>query len=138
MGSINAELWVEDVGEALHWYESVLGFKWVRPESRENVRHGEMKIDDSNSLVFNDTEPREGAVDAVLAQLIKGHPNGTAVVLLIELTETDIDKYYERVTANGVDVIEPLEDRFGGRSRMFRIRGPYGFILSFIKRRPAS
>ncbi len=135
MAAINAELWVENVGEAMAWYESVLGFTWVRPESRENVSHGEMRIENSNSLVFNDTLPGPGAVDVVLEQLTHGYPRGTGLVLLIELNETDIDGYYDQVTARSVKIVEPLADRFGGRARMFRIEDPYGFILTFIKRR---
>jgi len=134
MASVNAELWVDDVGAAMDWYEKVLGFKWLSPEDRGRVFHGEMQFENSNSLVFTSTGPGPGAVEAVLEKLAQGHPRGTGFLLLIDLEDLNIDGYYEQVTGRGVKVIEPLEDRFGGRARMFRIEDPYGYILTFVKR----
>ena len=44
--------------------------------------------------------------------------------------DDDIDRYYERVIAHGVDVTRPIADRYWGQ-RSFQIHDPFGYHLSF-------
>lgn len=51
------------------------------------------------------------------------------LIIQFDLNE-EIDAYYERVTAHGVDVTRPIADRYWGQ-RSFQMHDPFGYHLSF-------
>jgi len=134
MAQIMPEIWVDDVGDALRYYEEVLGFnrRLSIPGEGGKVVHAEVDFNGSNPIMIAWAVKSPGAVDAVLEKLRKGGNRGSGILLYVNIGDADIDAYHEKVVAKGAKVVEPLRDQFYG-DRTFRIEDPFGFVLTFAR-----
>jgi uncharacterized glyoxalase superfamily protein PhnB len=101
-----------DATEALRWLRDVLGLEqaWVEP-AQGPVRHAELRWESG----------------AVTINFKRGHyqDRGPTTVQLAVDTDEELDARYERATAAGARVFQPLDDNWDG-SRHFMLQDPEG------------
>jgi PhnB protein len=115
---------VRDVAVSMDFYISKLGFKdtGTLPGPDGKTIFGMVQLGES-SVMLDGTSYNEHEVE----------PRGLGVVLHVALSpEQDIDALYADLKGKGVTITEEIEDKYWGE-RMFTVKDPDGFHLSFAK-----
>lgn len=123
--AITPSLAIRDAKKAIAWYKKVFGAREVMlmKDPSGAIIHGELKIGDS-VLMVSDENPDYNKSPQTLG--------GTSVVLNLYVPDADI--VFSQATAEGAEVIFPLQDQFYG-DRSGRIKDPFGYlwIISAVK-----
>jgi PhnB protein len=130
---------VEDIARSMDYYEKTLGFKkgMAMPGEGGELMHGEVTIADDIMLMFSPgrvaSQPQDAVGQKMDEKLTKAGPaKGAGVLLYFDLSEQDIDTYYEDVKKAGAKVIEEITDQFWG-DRTFTVEDKDGYLLTFSK-----
>ncbi|MSP50001.1 MAG: VOC family protein [Alphaproteobacteria bacterium] len=132
------ELYCSDMDRSLRFYTEVLGFsvRYARPEAR----FAYLEREGAEIMIEAPGDPRRTWLTGELTR-----PFGRGINLQIEVG--DVDALLARVSAAGVLLFWPLEERWYRRdheevgNRQFLVQDPDGYLLRFFQdlgQRPAS
>ena len=115
------ELFVSDLARSRAWYEA-LGFRVLREYGDWQM----LALGDNVLDLQGDAHALEGP--HYFTPEIGRWPRGTGVEISIEVA--DVDGYYERALALGVEIVKRIQDR-PWKARDFRVADPDGYFLRF-------
>jgi len=116
---------VSDMHKAIDFYHALLGFEINRGTPDEG--NMSLKRGPSNIMIETAGAFYSPAYNDAIRQRL-GTPSAHALYIEAE----DLDDLYARVTASGIEVIDPLADREWGQAE-FTVADPEGNWLTFYK-----
>lgn len=120
---VSVYLMVHDGNAAIDFYQRAFAAEVVETYPWEGkLGHADIRINGSD-VMLSDEYP----VEMTGVQSPKALGGTTCTV---SLSVDDADKWFERATAAGADVIRPLADEFYGRSG--KVRDPFGHTWGIV------
>lgn len=113
---------VKDVDAAVAFYTQKLGF------SHDFSMPGP---DGKNTFAFVNLGQKKINIGLSLDPPLEHRGRGVVFMLYVP-DEIDLDQYYADLQKQDVNITEPIKDEYWG-DRVFTIRDPDGFVLSFCK-----
>jgi catechol 2,3-dioxygenase-like lactoylglutathione lyase family enzyme len=136
----HVHLLASDIDETLSWFQRHLGLEPVRRTGNyrdTRMRTNTIRVDNVNMIVFEVPDPVDDRVDLLPAGATRAFAvtDGRAMDH-VAFSYREILPVYERLSADGVDIVRGIvRDTIYGHLSFF-VRGPDGLLVEIVEDRP--